>query len=59
MTMDEIKVRDIHGNYVWVAAKIFACANPDCKDERKAYTVPDDGFPITCGACGTIVEEEG
>lgn len=49
---DEIKVKDVDGKYVWVAAKIVACKNKDCREERIENVVPDDGFPVTCGACG-------
>lgn len=52
----EIKIKDIHGDYVWVAAKIVSCANPNCREERIEYTVPADSYPVTCGACGQEIE---
>lgn len=31
------------------------CASGGCPNNGIAYTVPDDGFPVTCGGCNSIL----
>lgn len=54
--MNEIKTKNLDGEFIWVPAIIVACANTECREERRPVTVPDDGCPVTCGACGTIIK---
>lgn len=34
-----------------------ACTTTGCASEGVVYTVPADGFPVTCGGCHTILTE--
>lgn len=33
------------------------CTSDGCACQGVAYTVPADGFPVTCGGCHTILVE--
>lgn len=39
-----------------MADKTVACGHPGCVLRTVEYTVPDDGFPVTCGGCGYEIE---
>lgn len=32
-----------------------ACTHDDCRSMGLEYSVPDDGFPVTCGGCGNEI----
>lgn len=31
------------------------CASAGCPNQGIPYVVPEDGFPVTCGGCDTIL----